>query len=224
MSLQERVWGADVILVGRVTKSYDTGIVKEAGIEQWQAECRVGRILKGHVENRTIHIRCIRIPMTSDPPQQLLAGETYLLFLKEAQRGVPAYELINPYHGALEYQQSHQWIYDEATGRPQAAPMTGKAITDRVVEIVSDTTMVPHQVRLEQVQQLAAQITAGTTRAQVEAWFKQRDGGLQDASVTRYYEQPGVVIEVPFNHTGGNWSRENQVDGPIKVYQSPPSE
>lgn len=87
---------------------------------------------------------------------------------------------------------------------------------------VATSENVTHEQRLVEVKQRVAQITPGMTRAQVESWFKEKDGGLQGVSVTRYYEPPEVMIEVPFDQTGGDWSQENRVNGPIKVYRSLP--
>ena len=77
-----------------------------------------------------------------------------------------------------------------------------------------------YEERLVEVKPLVAKITPGMTRTQVETWLKEKDGGLQGVSVTRYYEQPEVMIEVPFDQTGGDWSQKNRVNGSIKVYRS----
>ena len=65
---------------------------------------------------------------------------------------------------------------------------------------------------------MAGKIMPGMTRSQVEVWFKTKDGGVQGTSITRYYEDPGVMIDVPYDQTGGNWSKDNRVNGPVKVY------
>ena len=69
---------------------------------------------------------------------------------------------------------------------------------------------------------LVEKIKPGMTRSRVEEWFKQKDGGLQGQTVTRYYEELEVMIEVPYDLTGGAWSKENRVNGPVKVYRSLP--
>jgi hypothetical protein len=78
-----------------------------------------------------------------------------------------------------------------------------------------------HAAKLAEVQQKAKRLAVGMTRADVEQLFRERDGGLQGATTTRYYEEPEVVLEVPFDQTGGNWSPANRVSGPPKIYRSP---
>jgi len=78
-----------------------------------------------------------------------------------------------------------------------------------------------YAAKLAEVQQKARQLAAGMTRADVEQLFHEQDGGLQGATNTRYYEEPEVMIEVPFDQTGGNWSPGNRIVGPPKIYRNP---
>ena len=74
--------------------------------------------------------------------------------------------------------------------------------------------------RRGEVQKRVAQIRIGMTRSKVEKIFKQRDGGINGSSSTRYYEGAEVMVEVPYDRTGGAWSPQNRVNGPVIVYRS----
>lgn len=73
---------------------------------------------------------------------------------------------------------------------------------------------------MQRVKELVAKIQIGQTRAEVEKVFTTRDGGLQESTLTRYFEPPDIMIEVPFDTTGGPWSPENKVNADIRVYKS----
>jgi hypothetical protein len=77
-----------------------------------------------------------------------------------------------------------------------------------------------HRIRLLEAQRLAAAVRMNTARKDVEKTFPQKDGGLSGPGSTRYYLGSEVMVEVPFDQTGGAWSRENRVNGPLKVYRS----
>ena len=74
--------------------------------------------------------------------------------------------------------------------------------------------------RFEQITALARGITLGTRRADVEKVFPLRDGGLSGPSTQRYYAGSEVMVEAPFDQTGGRWSSENRVTGRLRVYRS----
>jgi hypothetical protein len=68
--------------------------------------------------------------------------------------------------------------------------------------------------RLLEVQQLSVAIPLGSTRADIDRMFTQYDnfnGG------EKYYVNPGVKVEVPYDNTGGHWNPANRVIGQIKV-------
>lgn len=75
--------------------------------------------------------------------------------------------------------------------------------------------------RLAEMQRKAKRLAVGMTRAEVEKVFHERDGGLQGATTTRYYEESEIMIEVPFDQTGGSWSPANRVTGPARLYRGP---
>jgi hypothetical protein len=77
-----------------------------------------------------------------------------------------------------------------------------------------------HRVRLEKVKALAKRITPPMTRSEVEALFPVRDGGFAPYGVTRYVCGDEVMVEVPYDATGGPGDRENRVSGPVKVYRA----
>jgi hypothetical protein len=76
--------------------------------------------------------------------------------------------------------------------------------------------------RFEQVQALAGGIRLGTRRGDVEKVFPVQDGGLHviGGSRSRYYAGSEVMVAAPFDQTGGAWSAENRVIGPLSVYRS----
>ena len=57
----------------------------------------------------------------------------------------------------------------------------------------------------------------GSTRLDVEKIFNEQDGGLQGPSTTRYFEDPDILIDVPYDQTGGPFSHENKVNGSVKI-------
>ena len=75
------------------------------------------------------------------------------------------------------------------------------------------------QARVAHVTALAATILPGMSRADVERIFPNEDGGLQGGSTTRYYEEPEIMVEVPYDETGGAWSKSNHVTGVVRVYR-----
>lgn len=79
---------------------------------------------------------------------------------------------------------------------------------------------VTHEAKLAEVKEKVKRISLGMKRSEVEVLFPEKDGGIQGPSVSRYYEHPEVMIEIPFDRTGGNWSKNNRVTGPPKIYRS----
>ena|SRR6266513_589895 len=67
---------------------------------------------------------------------------------------------------------------------------------------------------------LVMKIQPGLTRADVEAWLNERDGGPQGINSTRYVIQPDIIVEVPYDQTGGTWTSENRVSAPVRVIRS----
>jgi len=65
-----------------------------------------------------------------------------------------------------------------------------------------------------------SRIKQGTTRADMRKMFPQEDGGLSGPGSTRYYFGSEVMVEAPYDQTGGAWKPQNKVNGPIKVYRS----
>ena len=75
--------------------------------------------------------------------------------------------------------------------------------------------------KLADLQRKTRRLAVGMSRAEVEKVFRERDGGLQGATSTRYYEESEIMIEVPFDQTGGNWNPANRVTGPARLYRGP---
>ena len=73
------------------------------------------------------------------------------------------------------------------------------------------------KVSMLTVDPVVEKIRPGMTRAEVETWLKDRDGGPQSASSTRYYRASGLIIEVSYDQTGGTWTPANRVNGPVNI-------
>jgi hypothetical protein len=74
--------------------------------------------------------------------------------------------------------------------------------------------------RFTQIKALVGGIRVGTRRSDVEKVFPLQDGGISGPSSTRYYAGSEVMVEAPFDQTGGAFSPENRVTGPLSVYRS----
>lgn len=81
---------------------------------------------------------------------------------------------------------------------------------------------VPHNLRLREATILAAAIRRGTPRSDVEKVFPEEDGGISGPGSTRYYLGSQVMVEVPYDQSGGRWQRGNRVRGALRVYRSLP--
>ena len=77
-----------------------------------------------------------------------------------------------------------------------------------------------HQQRMQQARRLVSRIKQGTTRADLEKIFQQEDGGLMGSGSSRYYLGSEVMVEVPYDLTGGAWNPQNKLNGQIMVYRS----
>ena len=134
VSLQERVKASDVILTGPIIKSYDTGIIKEAGVQRWIAECQVTEVLRGKIDEPIIKISFMQIPNQKPQPVHLEEQKKYLLFLTNL------YELSNHYHGALILEGELRLYDDEIAPEYSAVQvMTPEKTIARVKEIIRNT-------------------------------------------------------------------------------------
>lgn len=144
MSLQERLRQSDLVIVGEILKSENTGIVKEEGVENWLAECKVKRYIKQKIHNYNfeeaksisiIDIAFEQIPARTPVLIKLSEGKEYLLFLKETEgrrEGRIIYEMITSYHGAFEAGKDYL-IYDEQSPEfPKAVTISFDAIVSRL--------------------------------------------------------------------------------------------
>jgi len=77
-----------------------------------------------------------------------------------------------------------------------------------------------HEQRIQQSRHLVSKIKQGTIRADIEKMFPQEDGGLMGSGSTRYYLGSEVMVEAPYDQTGGTWKPQNKLNGPIRVYRS----
>ncbi|SRR5258706_3831295 len=82
---------------------------------------------------------------------------------------------------------------------------------------------IPERVQADQTpsaaawESVVAKIQPGLTRAGVETWLNDRDGGPQGTDSTRYYIHPDIIVEVPYDQTGGTWTPENRVSAPVRI-------
>ena len=67
-----------------------------------------------------------------------------------------------------------------------------------------------------------AVIKIGMRRREVEEKLQNQDGGASGPGSTRYYEGWEVMVEVPYDQTGGRWKPKNRVNGPVRIYRSRP--
>lgn len=125
-----------------------------------------------------------------------------LLARRPEGRGFPQFVLAIATAGCLS------WL----TGCDSTRPKGG----DATVTVTPPT----HEARLAVARDQIARIRTGVRRAEVEKVFRIKDGGIQTPSVTRYYEEPEVMIEVPYDTVGGVGSPDNRVAGSIRIYRS----
>lgn len=71
---------------------------------------------------------------------------------------------------------------------------------------------------MHKIKDLIKKIKIGQERGDIEKIYGTRDGGLQESTLTRYFVQPNIMIEVSFDSTGGPWSPENKVIDVIHVH------
>ena len=124
MSLQERMRRSDVVAIGDILESRNTGVIEETGVERWMAICRLKQIFKENFTQKlqkipsdgfNIHISFIQIPTRTPLPLKLTEGKKYLLFLKETGsqgKGQIVYGMITDLHGAFEAGQDY-FVHDE---------------------------------------------------------------------------------------------------------------
>jgi hypothetical protein len=77
-----------------------------------------------------------------------------------------------------------------------------------------------YKERRKEARKLADSIVQGMTRAKVRELLSKYEfigGGFGASFTEQYYGHPNVVIEVPFEQPGGNYSSTNQVNGPVTV-------
>ena len=145
MSLQERMRRSDVVAIGEILESHNTGRETETGVEHWVAIYRLKQILKENFTRKlqkipsddfNIYVSFIQVPMRTPRPIKLTEGKKYILFLKETgsqREGQIAYEMITPYHGAFEDGQEY-FVSDEHDSQyPQAVKMSFEDIVRRMM-------------------------------------------------------------------------------------------
>lgn len=80
----------------------------------------------------------------------------------------------------------------------------------------------PQKVKLMQARKQAAEVKRGTTRVKIEKLYPNKDAGVLRSDLTRYYLGDEVMVDVPFDKQGGEGGQQNSVNGPLRVYLSPP--
>lgn len=90
-----------------------------------------------------------------------------------------------------------------------------------IIRLTPETPNSPaaHSERMAKTRLLADSVAIGTTRDEVEKIFTRQDGGVTGPYATRYYMGNEVMVEVPYDETGGRWKPTNRVTGPLKVYK-----
>ena len=78
------------------------------------------------------------------------------------------------------------------------------------------------KLTLAQAKKQAAQVKRGMSRAAVERLYPHQDGGLSSYELSRYYLGNNIMVDVPFDQHGSEGGKQNRVNGPLRVYLSPP--
>ncbi len=68
-----------------------------------------------------------------------------------------------------------------------------------------------HKKKLVEVNMIVSKIKISTTRQEIEKIFLKQDSGLKSLSNVRYYEDPEVMIEIPYDDNKGVGSGYNKV-------------
>jgi hypothetical protein len=76
--------------------------------------------------------------------------------------------------------------------------------------------------RRAQIETVVVAIKQGMSRGDIVKIFPEEDGGLSGPDETRYYAGSQVMVAVPYDQTGGNWSSQNRVNGTLRIYRSSP--
>jgi len=120
---------------------------------------------------------------------------------------------------------TRHWLNKIVSGQPPARADEAKMYAFFHVTLLSEQnslreTIPTHEERLALATGLAKAISPGTTRAEIEKVFPQSDGGAFGSDRGRYYFGSEVMIDVPFDTTGGAFQPGNRVTGPLRVYRS----
>jgi len=119
--------------------------------------------------------------------------------------------------GAMTISEARKLVNEETvTGLP--SPLAESRISPLLtVKAGNDESPSTHEESLKLAKTLIAGIKQGTTRADFEKIFRQQDGGAMGPHDIRYYFGNQVMIHVPFDVTGGNFSPDNRIDGEITI-------
>ena len=120
--------------------------------------------------------------------------------------------------------EARQWLVSLANGQSLAHGDEAKLDSFFHASLLSPAAslsqaMPTHEERMALAKKLAESVTLGMTRAQVEKIFPQSDGGAFGSDRGRYYFGSEVMIDVPYDTSGGPFQSENRVKGPLRVYR-----
>jgi len=120
--------------------------------------------------------------------------------------------------------EARRWLISLA--REQPLPQRDKSKMDTFfhaslvsAEASKSRIMPTRKERLALATKLAEAVIPGMTRAHVEKLFPEADGGALSSDWGRYYFGSEVMIEVPYDTSGGPFQPENRVRGPLRVYR-----
>lgn len=124
----------------------------------------------------------------------------------------------------LTLTEARRWLGRLALGQPLTARDEAKMNSFFHASLLSREASLSRATpsraeRLAVAQKLADAVPLGMTRAQVEKIFPQPDGGLISSGEGRYYFGSEVMIDAPYDASGGPFQPENRVSGPLHVYR-----
>jgi len=112
--------------------------------------------------------------------------------------------LINKKHALGPLQKKREKYLKEC---PQAVSCVYQSQDEKILGCYKEKCL----FRIDEVREIAKSFKIGTSKSDIEKIFKTPDGGLTAVGIVRYYEEPGILIEVHFDN-------KNRLSAPLKVY------
>lgn len=120
---------------------------------------------------------------------------------------------------SLTISEVHQLLPAAIRGNAEAARRLDPVLASISQAVDRLPRPLQHDSLMAETRAIAAQVEPGTPRSEIEKLFPQQDAGLSVSTSARYYREPEVMIEVPYDLNGGAWKPTNRVNGPLRVYR-----